>query len=440
MTSINSSIPIISINNEIEKYSLKDDDYTSKYLGTLNRGQNWDLNNFKTIINWLNIANLYILLLSQTVEYYTNQINKVTIWCLIVSTLSSTISLSQFSVSDSQYPNTALVLKFIFTFTSILTTILTGYLKISKAKDNLDKSLEYHNRWMVFATELSSQLQLPINIRLNATKIIISSKDTFKHLFNTRINFPGNVKDKVSDLLLSDAIRLSTFKNHIEKDMSNNLFNFKCKEYFFKSNRENLDIKYIYDAQRLNLYFIFKDLIYNEIKNFEQFIISSDKKFINKKLKFTMTPSRIFINLIDITNNQFEKNNKNNNVEINNPLRDFNSIYNNLNDITSNTPKNKQITINLENQIIEDDTDESIILSDSDNNFTDDEITDINENNNIVNNELEVVISKYDENKTNINPIDKLNNEILKSENNINLDSNSNNSSDSNNNLDSEKI
>ncbi len=437
MTSINSSIPIISINNEIEKYSLKDDDYTSKYLGTLNRGQNWDLNNFKTIINWLNIANLYILLLSQTIEYYSNQINKVTIWCLIVSTLSSTISLSQFSVSDAQYPTTALVLKFIFTFTSILTTVLTGYLKISKAKDNLDKSLDYHNRWMVFATELSSQLQLPINIRLNATKIIISSKDTFKHLFNTRINFPGYVKDKVSELLLSDAIRLSTFKNHIEKDISNNLFNFKCKEYFFRSNRENLDIKYIYDAQRLNLYFIFKDLIYNEIKNFEQFLISSDKKYTNKKLKFTMTPSRIFINLIDISS-LIDKNTSN--IDITNPLRDFNSIYNNLNDITSNIPKNKKLTINLDNQVI-DDIDDSIILSDSENDITDNELSTINENQNIVNNELEVVINKYDENKSNINPIDKLNNEILKNENNINLnsDSNSNNSSDSNNISDSEK-
>ncbi len=450
--------------NDIDHYSLKDDDeFTTKYISNLTRGGNWDLNNFKTIINWLNIANLYILLLNNSIEYYTNLINHVTIWCLIISTLSSTISFSQFSISESEYPRTSFILKFIFSFTSVITTILSGYLKISKAKDNLDKAIEYQNRWMIFATEISSQLQLPINIRLNATKIIINSKDTFKHLFNTRIYFPENVKNKVSKLLENEAIRLHSFKTHVEKPIQTDKNNENEVSINVLDKKEKADIKYIYDSSRLNIYFIFKDLIYNEIKNFEQYLITNNANFKNKRLKFTMTPSRIVIAVFDKNDNSFNdvnnlsllKSTYNKEPFINNPLTDFNSIRNNLNDITSETTKPKKRTrINNMYNISENDSNDFLNDTESENdNDTDIELDTLQssrkinskkdehfilDNNNTTSlyniiidspqNELQDVIEKYEETKSINNPVNKLINEIKKNENNISSDSNNSNS------------
>ena len=290
----------------------KDEEYTSNYVNNLRQGGDWDINNFKTIVNWLNLASLYIVLLNYSIEYYNTMINIITIWCLIVSTLSSTISLSQFSVTDTDYPLAALLLKIGFSFASIITALLTGFLKVSRCKEKLEEAIQYQNRWMIFATELSSQLQLPVNIRYNATKIIINQKDQFKQLFNTRFIIPEKVRKDVAKLLETDAVRERAFKNmesskvhekravmhHDEKTLLCSCSTIFCrclKKY--KNHTEDLD--YIYDANRLNIYFIFKDLIYNEIRNFEQLMKNSGKITDNQSIKFTMTPSRIILVIVD---------------------------------------------------------------------------------------------------------------------------------------------
>ena len=313
------SVKIGDIDYHSYQTSRADEEFTSNYIANLKRGDDWNINNLKTIVNWLNLSSLYIVLLNHTIEHYNHTISMVTIWSLIISTLSSTVSLSQFSVSDQAYPTTSLLLKIGFTVTSIITTLLTGYIKIARTKENLDEAIDYQNKWMIFATELSSQLQLPINIRNNATKIIINSKDQFKHLFHTRFFIPDKVKYSVSKLLETEAIRERRFKRFIKKKeteflmlnsdyhqtISNKLIkqdldNKKPICSFFGKQKHYDDIDYIYDSSRLNIYFIFKDIIYNELKAFELYLKHTKQIPNYYQMKFTITPSRIVINFIDI--------------------------------------------------------------------------------------------------------------------------------------------
>ena len=46
---------------------------------------------------------------------------------------------------------------------------------------------EYYKKWNNFASEISGQLQIPIEIRKNALSIIIRLKSNFKELFTTRL-------------------------------------------------------------------------------------------------------------------------------------------------------------------------------------------------------------------------------------------------------------
>lgn len=320
----NKSVKIGDIDYHSYQSSRANEDFTSNYIANLKRGEDWNINNLKTIVNWLNLSSLYIVLLNHTIEHYNNTISMVTIWSLIISTLSSTVSLSQFSVSDQEYPTTSLLLKIGFTVTSIITTLLTGYVKIARTKENLDEAIEYQGKWMIFATELSSQLQLPINIRNNATKIIINSKDQFKHLFHTRFFIPDIVKHKVSKILETEAIRERRFKRFIKKreaefimlnSNGEHSLSKKIAEEIDMSKKKPIcslfgkqkhydDIDYIYDSSRLNIYFIFKDIIYNELKAFELYLKHTKQIPNHYQMKFTITPSRIVINFIDLNSNE----------------------------------------------------------------------------------------------------------------------------------------
>ena len=159
-------------------------------LNTLDKkgfGTDWYSGNIITLAEWLNIASLYILILDKEITYYKNLVNNITFIGLLFSTITSTISLSQLSLSEIDYPNLTLSLKIIFTFTSIFTTVATGYIKINNVQSNLDICLEYYKQWNSFASEISGQFQLPIPIRKNALSIIIRLKSDFKELFTTRL-------------------------------------------------------------------------------------------------------------------------------------------------------------------------------------------------------------------------------------------------------------
>ena len=71
-------------------------------LNTLDKkgfGTDWYSGNIITLAEWLNIASLYILILDKEITYYKNLVNNITFIGLLFSTITSTISLSQLSLS-----------------------------------------------------------------------------------------------------------------------------------------------------------------------------------------------------------------------------------------------------------------------------------------------------------------------------------------------------
>jgi hypothetical protein len=200
-----------------------------------------------------------------------------------------------------------------------------------------------------------------------------------------------------------------------------------CKNFFklfscFKKSENNTDLNYIYDASRLDIYFIFKDILYNELRNFENYLVNVVKEIQPNTFKYTITPTRILISVDDSVSNHL-----NNNTHL---------LDNRLPKSAPPSPKyhnkinfhNKDIDIiihkdkncNQINELYNDSRSTSELylnnpLRDNDNKSN----LSINKNNN----ELQKAVNDYENNNSDINPSEIIMNEINKNSE-CNIDTN----------------
>ena len=109
----------------------------------------WDITNTTTIVDWTNASNLYILLLD-TYSLYLKRILRVnTLWSLLISSITSTISVTQFTINDTENPMLSLIIKSGIFLTSVITSLITGYIKVEKIPLFNISSIEAHNTCVV---------------------------------------------------------------------------------------------------------------------------------------------------------------------------------------------------------------------------------------------------------------------------------------------------
>ena len=104
------------------------------------KGAHWDPENVKTILQWIHIAAINLDVMSEATMHYKRYIRRNTIISLILSTLASTASLSQFNVSETA--TLSLALKIAFTVMTALITISTGYIKVYQIQEKLEKAIK----------------------------------------------------------------------------------------------------------------------------------------------------------------------------------------------------------------------------------------------------------------------------------------------------------
>ena len=151
-------------------------------------GRNWTKTNVNTLFDWLTVAAFNMQCLEYAVENHRTSIRNFTIYGLVVSTLSGTISLSQFGIEPGHVFNK--VLQGIFTFFTFSLAIYTGYVKIYQIQERLEQFIKLRQDWAVFATSIGSELQLPIDLRRDALHLIIKYKSTYLDLIKIDIEIP----------------------------------------------------------------------------------------------------------------------------------------------------------------------------------------------------------------------------------------------------------
>jgi hypothetical protein len=283
--------------NTQSKHTHSDNYQEIQLLNHLNKkglGTDWNLGNSFTLLNWLNIASLYLLILDIQISYYRNILNQITVVGLIFSTITSTVSLSQFSITDVTYPTLSLILKMGFSATSIFTTIATGALKIMKIQENLESCLDFYKKWNKFASEISGQIQLPKKIRKNALSIIIRLKSEFKELFTRRLPLTKKTLEIVSEQIgkkelmekfqidTNQGIDLHTF--YINNKAIITQFKRCCR----RSSKKTL--RYIekhHLNNRISVYYIYQEMIKSELEEISKIINSKSNHRVTFKIDAT---------------------------------------------------------------------------------------------------------------------------------------------------------
>jgi hypothetical protein len=162
-------------------------------------GTNWTKTNVSTMFEWLSVAAFNIRCLELGSDYNRGTIRKHTIIGLVLSTLSGTISVSQFGASDTR--TATLVLNGIFALFSFTIAVFTGYLKIYQVQERLEQFIKLKQDWTAFATSIASELQLPIELRRDALFVIIKNKNAYLDLLKIDLELPDTIKRLASETL-----------------------------------------------------------------------------------------------------------------------------------------------------------------------------------------------------------------------------------------------
>jgi biotin carboxyl carrier protein len=189
-----------SVNDKSQKQQKQTEDGSQlSYDLSRSYGRNWTKTNVTTLFDWLTVAAFNMQCLDYAIIRHRAAIRNFTIYGLVVSTLSGTISLSQFGIDQGHISNR--ILQGIFTFFTFSLAIYTGYIKIYQIQERLEQYIKLRQDWAVFATTIGSELQLPIELRRDALHLIVKYKSTYLDLIKIDIEIPESLRVRAEQSL-----------------------------------------------------------------------------------------------------------------------------------------------------------------------------------------------------------------------------------------------
>jgi hypothetical protein len=204
-------------------------------------GRDWTYEHIRTLIYWMNIANINIFLLDASIQHYKKIVMQVMAFTFLFSSLSTTISLSQLGIDEDKYRTLSDGIKYTFIVASTISTLLVGYVKLFKLQEMMDADIEMHKDWLEFATKISGELQMPKRLRTPALKLLQDMKDSYIGLFCKRPFVPGMVKRYANRYFTNYSQNAAQERNCL-----------CCARHNY--------------IKLTNIFFVFQDIMKNEIK------------------------------------------------------------------------------------------------------------------------------------------------------------------------------
>jgi len=158
-------------------------------------GTNWTKANVETLNEWITIAAFNIQILTYASQYHQRLLRNNIILGLLLSTASGTISAARFGLQSSALTDN--VLNGLFTAMSFLIALFTGCLKVYSIQERLEEFLRIKQEWIVFSTAITSELQLPTQLRHDALYTIVKNKAKYLDLLKANPEIPPFCLDRV---------------------------------------------------------------------------------------------------------------------------------------------------------------------------------------------------------------------------------------------------
>jgi len=158
-------------------------------------GTNWTRANVETLNEWITIAAYNIQILTYASQYHQRLLRNNIILGLLLSTASGTISAARFGLQSST--STDNILNGLFTAMSFLIALFTGCLKVYSIQERLEEFLRIKQEWIVFSTAITSELQLPTQLRHDALYTIVKNKAKYLDLLKANPEIPPFCVERV---------------------------------------------------------------------------------------------------------------------------------------------------------------------------------------------------------------------------------------------------
>jgi len=158
-------------------------------------GTNWTRANVETLNEWITIAAYNIQILTYASQYHQRLLRNNIILGLLLSTASGTISAARFGLQSNALTDN--VLNGLFTAMSFLIALFTGCLKVYSIQERLEEFLRIKQEWIVFSTAITSELQLPTQLRHDALYTIVKNKAKYLDLLKANPEIPPFCVDRV---------------------------------------------------------------------------------------------------------------------------------------------------------------------------------------------------------------------------------------------------
>ncbi len=173
------------ISNDLSNYEFKN-------------GANWNPENVQTLMQWVHVGAIYLEIMTEATSYYKAMLRKHSVLNLIMSTLSGTASLSQFSINENNNPTLNMLLKIFFTVMTFIISISVGYLKIYQIQEKMEQTIRLQQEWAVFGSKITSEIQLPESLRKDALFLIIKLKETYLELIKSQVEVSKKITYRVA--------------------------------------------------------------------------------------------------------------------------------------------------------------------------------------------------------------------------------------------------
>lgn len=152
-----------------------------------------------TFHEWLDVSTYYISLLTKSIDYYKLYLRYNAALGIVLSTLTGTISVAQYS----NYGN--LLFSVLLTSMSYVVAVSSGFMKIYQIQEQLEEYIKLRQEWVDFSINIITEIQVPPRLRKRAEDLIIRYKEKYTTLLKKDVYVSDWIRSKVKTPFVSDG-------------------------------------------------------------------------------------------------------------------------------------------------------------------------------------------------------------------------------------------
>lgn len=159
---------------------------------------NWGQGNKKTVTKWIKESNKQNFMYERVREIIQARFKKLTLALMILSGIRSLLDVSNFAISESDYPEVALGFKIGLTILGFVAFVITSYIKVEKFGDTIQEYTSYIERLENFLSSLVSVTDVKPELRPDGDEFVYGNRETYAAIYRDSPYITHDNFDKAS--------------------------------------------------------------------------------------------------------------------------------------------------------------------------------------------------------------------------------------------------